>query len=153
MTQSICEQVIQAVMTTLTPVAVAAKATLIRSPIDPLSREQTPALLVFIDGETILESTNNVVKRTLNVTLVAVARRATGAGVTTARNEADALLVAAHAALYESTALKAVAGYKNLPVEMSTDETVRKQEAICLSLQKNYQLTYMTRRNSISTPA
>jgi hypothetical protein len=152
MTQSICEQVIQAVMTTLTPVAVAAKATLMRSPTDPLSREQTPALLVFIDGETILESTNSVVKRTLNMTLVAVAR-ATGAGVTTARNEADALLVAAHAALYDSTALKAVAGYKNLPVEMSTDETVRKQEAICLSLQKNYQLTYMTRRNSISTPA
>jgi len=58
----------------LAPIALTQGATLIRSPPTGVTREQSPALLVFPESDAITQRPNDRVERHLVVRLVAVAR-------------------------------------------------------------------------------
>ena len=97
MTQSLRERILQAMVSRLAPIALTQGATLIRSPPTGVTREQSPALLVFPESDAVTQRPNDRVERHLVVRLVAVAREAGGEAPAT---RADRLLVAAHAALF-----------------------------------------------------
>ena len=81
MPNSIREQILQAVTGLLTPVAAAAGAQVRRSPPTGISREQSPALLVFPESDAITQRPNDRVERQLVVRMVALARaRASASG-------------------------------------------------------------------------
>jgi hypothetical protein len=94
MTKSIREQICERVMDLLQPVAVASKASLIRSPTLAVPEEDCPALLVYpVKGSVAVK---NVAERTLSVRVTVLAR---GSDTITAELQADALMVLAHRAL------------------------------------------------------
>lgn len=103
--QSIREQIVQAVVAALVPVAGAAGATLSRQPVVPTDRARLPALLVFPESETVRRA-NDRSERELLLRVVAVA-----AGSETEAPEpiADRLLTAAHAALMADVSLGGLA--------------------------------------------
>ena len=106
MPQSIREQILQALMTTLAPVATAQGATLLRSPVHGVPREASPALLVFPEADTIVARPNDRVERQLIVRVVALAR---DARTVLPETRADEILVAAHAALFHNANLGGLA--------------------------------------------
>jgi len=138
MPQSIREQILQALMTTLAPVAAAQGATLLRSPVHGVPREASPALLLFPESDTIVERPNDRVERQLIVRLVALARE-TGAGPPEA--VADQILVAAHAALLAHANLGGLAlGLRELDGEWDVEDA----DAGAAAMPARYQITYRT---------
>jgi len=138
MPQSIREQILQALMTTLAPVAAAQGATLLRSPVHGVPREASPALLLFPESDTIVERPNDRVERQLVVRLVALARE-TGAGPPEAL--ADQILVAAHVALFADANLGGLAlGLRELDGEWDVEDA----DAGAAAMPARYQITYRT---------
>lgn len=88
---SIRERLLRAIVTRLSTAI--APIPVLRQPTVPLTREASPALLLFVDGDSITARANHLVDRLLIVRLAVVARGADGFEV------ADQLLVTAHAAL------------------------------------------------------
>lgn len=88
---SIRERLLRAVVTRLS--AAIAPIPVLRQPTVPLTREASPALLLWAEGDQITARANHLVDRLLVVRLAVVARGAEAFEV------ADQLLVAAHAAL------------------------------------------------------
>ena len=138
MSPSIREQILQALMATLAPVARAQGATLLRAPVHGVPREASPALLLFPESDTIVERPNDRVERQLIVRLVALARE-TGAGPPEAL--ADRILVAAHAALFRNANLGGLAlGLRELDCEWDVEDA----DAGAAAMPARYQITYRT---------
>jgi len=147
MANSIREQILQALSAAMASAAGATGATFIRSPTAPLTREQTPALLLLPELDAVQKRSNMVTDRQLTVTLVAVARQAGRSG-TAPELEADALLVAAHTALLASAPLLAlVLGI----TETDTDWDLKTFEVTSAYMPARYAISYRTQRADIAT--
>jgi hypothetical protein len=145
MNQSLRENIIQAVVALLAPIAIAQGATLIRSPPTGVSREQSPALLLFPESDAVSPRINDRVERQLVLRMVAVARETAGGAPEAI---ADALLVAAHAALFASTNLGGLClGLRELECEWDVEDA----DATAAAIPARYQITYRTLASDIST--
>ena len=146
MPPSIREQILQALMATLAPVAMAQGATLLRSPVHGVPREASPALLLFPESDTIVERPNDRVERQLVVRLVPLARE-TGAGPPEAL--ADQILVAAHSALFAHANFGGFAlGLRELDGEWDVEDA----DAGAAAIPARYQITYRTLATDLTQP-
>ena len=142
---SIREQILQAVAGLLLPVAKSQGATFNRSPTTGISREQSPALLVFPESDAITQRSNDRVERQLVVRVVALARETSGEATEAI---ADRLLVAAHAALFANTNLGGLAlGIKELECEWDVEDA----DATAALIPARYQITYRTLAHDIAS--
>lgn len=143
MSLSLREQLLQALMAVLTPVAAAEGAGLLRSPTLALPREQSPALLLFPESDAITERANDRVTRELTVRVTALARGDDGAVV------ADRLLVAAHRALFGDVNLGGLAlGLKELDTEWDLEDA----DATACAIPARYRISYRTLQSDLSLP-
>lgn len=135
--QSIREQIIQAVVANLTPVAALEGATIRRQPTVPTDRTKLPALIIFPESESV-HRVNDRAERELVLRIVALA-----VGTLTEMPEpiADRLLVAAHGALLADVNL----GGLTLNLE-ETDCDWQQDDADMevSSLPARYRITYRT---------
>ena len=144
MKNSIREQILQAVVQLLAPVASLQSAQVLRSPTAGITREHSPALLVFPESETVSPRINDRVERQLVLRMVAVARETAGIAPEAI---ADALLVAAHAALFASTNLGGLClGLRELECEWDVEDA----DATAAAIPARYQITYRTLASHIS---
>lgn len=144
MPNSIREQLLQAVTGLLSPVASAEGAHLLRSPPTGVTREHSPALLVFPESDAITQRPNDRVERQLVVRVVALARETTN---DVPEIIADRLLVAAHAALFSNANLGGLSlGIKELDCEWDVEDA----DATAAALPTRYQITYRTLASDIS---
>ena len=135
---SIRERCLQAVAGLLLPVAQTLGATFHRSPTTGISREQSPALLIFPESEALTQRANDRVERQLVVRVVALARETNDE-----RPEAiaDQLLVAAHAALFANFNLGGLClGIKELDCEWDVEDA----DATAALIPARYQITHRT---------
>lgn len=138
MSNSIREQLLQAVMSLLAPIAAAEGAVVLRSPANGLPREQSPALLLFPESDAISQHPNDRVERQLILRLVALARES---AIDAPELIADRLLVAAHAALFASANLGGLClGLRELDCEWDVEDA----DAIAAAMPARYQITYRT---------
>lgn len=138
MPQSIRERILQALTATLQPAASANGAQFLRSPTTAVTRDASPALLLFPESETISERPNDRVERQLVVRLIALARAST---LEPAETIADRILVEAHRALFTDTNLDGLClGIK----ELDCDWEVEDADATAAALPARYQITYRT---------
>lgn len=141
--QSLREQLIQAVVARLTPVAAVQGATLRRQPTVPTDRAHSPALLVYPEAETV-RRVNERCERELTLRLVSVSF---GTGTEAPEPIADRLLTAAHLALFADVTLGGLAlGLKELDCDWQQDDADMEATAI----PARYQLTYRTLVSDIS---
>lgn len=144
MPNSIREQLLQAVMRLLLPVVAAEGAVVLRSPVSGVPREQSPALLLFPESDTITQHVNDRVERQLVVRMVALARESAGLAPELL---ADRLLVAAHAALFAHANLGGLClGIKELDCEWDVEDA----DAIAAAIPARYQITYRTFATDLS---
>lgn len=144
MPNSIREQILQAVTGLLAPVAAAEGALLLRSPTTGISREQSPALLVFPESDAITQRPNDRVERQLVVRVVALARET---GAEAPEGIADQLLVVAHAALFANFNLGGLClGIKELDCEWDVEDA----DATAAAIPARYQITYRTLAANLS---
>lgn len=149
---SVRERLLQALVARLIPVAGALGATVHRSPANPLSPEQCPALLVFGESDGIVERSNDRVTRELMVRIVALssvplASSHLDESLNAAEAEADRLLVAAHAALWSDVNFAGLAlGLKELDMQWDLDEA---DVSVC-ALPARYCISYRTLLNDLT---
>jgi hypothetical protein len=144
MSESIRERIIQAVMAVLQPVAQSAGITLIRSPPNGISREQSPALLIFAESDTVTSRLNDRLERQLVLRIVALSREGVGKAPETV---ADELLVAAHAAVFANANLGGLCvGVRELDCEWDVQDA----DAQIASLPARYQFSYRTMAHDLS---
>ncbi|WP_301102345.1 hypothetical protein [Propionivibrio sp.] len=145
MPNSIREQILQAVTGLLVPVAAAVGAQVLRSPPTGITREQSPALLVFPESDAISQRPNDRVERQLVVRVVALARET---GSETPEVIADRLLVATHAALLADANLGGLClGIRELDCEWDVEDA----DATAAAIPARYQITYRTLAADLST--
>lgn len=145
MPHSLREQILQAVIGVLAPVAAAQSAIILRSPTTGIPREQSPALLVFPESDTITQRPNDRVERQLVVRVVALAREA---GSDAPELIADRLLVAVHAALFANTNLGGLCmGISELDCEWDVEDA----DALAAAVPARYQITYRTLGHDLTT--
>lgn len=107
----------------------------LRQPATPLPREVGPALLLFVEGDTITAHANVLVSRQLIVRLVALARG------DDAFDTVDRLVVAAHAALMADTNLGGLAfGLREIDADWDADDL----DAGTVMLPARYEIHYRT---------
>ena len=136
MPNSVREQILQAVTGLLTPVAATVGAQVRRSPPTGLTREQSPALLVFPESDTIAQRPNDRVERELVVRVVALARET---GNDAPEVIADRLLVAAHLALLTDVNLGGPClGIRELDCEWDVEDA----DATAAAIPSRYQIIY-----------
>lgn len=112
-----------------------APAPVLRFPTIPVTREASPALLLFVEGDTITAHANALVDRQLIVRLVALARG------DDAFDTADRLVVAAHAALMADTNLGGLAlGLREIDCEWEADDA----DAGAAAIPARYEIRYRT---------
>ena len=146
MTQSVREQLIQSVAQILTPVAALQGAQVLRSPTSGVTREQSPAILVFPESDAASPRINDRVERQLVLRLVAIAREKDGMAP---EQIADALLVASHAAVFANANLNGLClGVKELDCEWDVEDA----DALATAIPARYQFTYRTFVHDISIP-
>ena len=142
---SIREQILLAVLDAVRSPVELLGAMLHRSPTMAISRELSPALVVFPEAEQITERANDRVTRELTVRLVALARAVPPAIPET---EADQLLTAAHAALLADRNLGGLAlGIRELDCEWDVEDA----DAVAASIPARYCVTYRTLDTDLST--
>lgn len=133
---SVRERILQGIVGVLTPVAASLGATLHRSPSVGITREQSPALLVFPESEAIAERANDRVTRQLVIRIVVLARGDDSEVV------ADEILVAAHAALFADTNLGGLClGIRELDCEWEIEDA----DDTATAIPARYEITYRTR--------
>ncbi|MDD5470306.1 MAG: hypothetical protein PHP05_00050 [Sideroxydans sp.] len=138
MTQSIREQILQAIVAVLTPVASDQAATVWRTPSVAITREQCPSLVVFPESESLAERANDRITRELTVRITALAR---AVPPDVAETQADALLCAAHAALMFDVNLGGLAlGVREVESEWEVDDA----DGVAASTSARYQITFRT---------
>ena len=144
MPTSIRERIVLAVMAALDPIVTAQGAALIRSPTTGVTREQSPALLIFPESDSIVSRPNDRVERHLVLRMTALAR---DQGTTSAHAIADSLLVVAHAALFAQPNFSGLAlGLQELECEWEVEDA----DANVAAVPARYQITYRTLASDIS---
>lgn len=143
---SIREQLLQAVLKTLTPIAKEMKATLFRSPTVAVERDQTPAIIVFPDEEQ-PEHQNSIVVRRLTIRIVALAREVDG---NVAEVVADQLIVAAHRALMANSNLD---GLCIKVREVGTEWDMEDADGAAVAIPARYEIEYRTHLNDLTQKA
>jgi hypothetical protein len=144
LTASIREQLLQQLLGRLAPVAQAQGARLLRSPVTGVTREESPALLLFPESDAISLRANDRVERQLVVRLVALAREVAGEAPEVM---ADRLLVSAHAALFAGVNLGGLClGIQELDAEWDTEDA----DAGIAAIPARYQITYRTLLHDLS---
>lgn len=143
---SIREQLLQAVITTLAPIATAMGATLFRSPVNAILRENTPAIVVFPEEEKVA-SQNTVTTRTLTIRVVALAREV---GANEGEIVADQLITACHAALMADNNLGGLClKIRELGTEWDTEDA----DARAVAIPARYTIEYRTHVNDLTLKA
>lgn len=137
MPHSLREQLLQVVVTRLT--AAIAPVPVHRSPTVALTREQAPAMVLFPDGDEVIDRPNDRVERQLVLRVVALAR-----GLET---DADALLVAAHSALMADTTL---AGLALDLTELDSEWELEDADNGAASIATRYAIRYRTLKNDLT---
>ena len=144
MALSIRERILQAISSNLEPVALTSGATLIRSPTTPVTREQSPALLLVSESDQVTARPNDRVERQLVLRITSVAR---DDGSRLAHAVADELLVAAHLALFSNKTLNGLAiGLQELDCDWQEEDA----DADLVAMPARYQITYRTLACDIS---
>lgn len=106
-----------------------------RQPALPVTRDSSPALLLFVEGDAITAHANHLVDRILTVRLVVVARG------TDAFDVVDAATVAAHVALLTDPNLSGLAiGVREVDCEWDIDDA----DAGAVALPTRYDIRYRT---------
>jgi hypothetical protein len=142
---SIREQIVLAVLDAVRTQVASLGATLHRSPTVAISREQSPALVVFPESDAITERANDRVTRVLTLRLVALAR---AVPPDVPETEADRLLTAAHAALMADVNLGGLAlGIHEQDCEWDVEDA----DAVAASIPARYAITYRTLAQDLST--
>lgn len=138
MPTSIRERLLQEIVNRLSPLAQAEGAQIKRSPTTAISRDASPALLLFPEAESIAQLANDRIERHLIVRLVAVARETSGEA---AEGIADRLQVAAHAALFADINFGGLCiGLQQLDCEWDIEDA----DATAAAIPARYQVTYRT---------
>ena len=138
MPTSIRERLLQEIINRLSPLAQAEGAQIRRSPTTAISRDASPALLLFPEAESIAQRANDRIERHLIVRLVAMARETSGE---TAEVIADRLQVAAHAALFADVNFGGLCiGLQQLDCEWDIEDA----DATAAAIPTRYQVTYRT---------
>ena len=107
----------------------------LRMPTVPLTREASPALLMFVDGDSITAHANSLVDRMLILRLTVVARGDDGF------DQADQTLVVAHAALLADPNLGGLAiAVREIDCEWDAEDA----DAGAVSLPARYEVRYRT---------
>ena len=107
----------------------------LRMPTVPLTREASPALLMFVDGDSITAHANSLVDRMLILRLTVVARGNDGF------DQADRTLVVAHAALLADSNLGGLAlAVREIDCEWDAEDA----DAGAVSLPARYEVRYRT---------
>lgn len=141
---SIREQIMNRIIATLTPVANAHGAMIIRQPVVGVPRDRSPALLVIAESEAVHPRGNDRVDRLLTIKLAALAR---GTEIEQPEAIADRLLVAAHAALFADFNIGGLAlGMQEQDCDFEADDA----DAGAALLPARYQIMYRTLANDIS---
>ena len=107
----------------------------LRMPTAPITREASPAVLLFIDGDSITAHANHLVDRLLMLRMVVVARGADAFDV------ADRALVTAHAALLAAPNL---GGLAIAVREIDCEWDVEDADAGAVALPARYEIRYRT---------
>ena len=142
---SLREQILLAVLAAVRPAAQTLGAGVHRSPTVAISREQSPALVVFPESEVITERANDRVTRELTLRIVALARAVPPAVPET---EADRLMAATHAALMADANLGGLAlGIREQECEWEVEDA----DAVAAAIPARYQITYRTLASDLST--
>ena len=147
--KSVRERILQTLMAMFQSVASNQGATLIRSPTTPVSREQSPALLLIAESDQVSARPNDRMERQLVLRLTALARdQVDGAGQTIDANViADGLLVAAHLALFANKTVDGLAiGLQELDCDWQEEDA----DADLAAMPARYQITYRTLACDIS---
>ena len=138
MPTSIRERLLQEIINRLSPLAQAEGAQIRRSPTTAISRDASPALLLFPEAESIAQRANDRIERHLIVRLVAMARETSGEA---AEVIADRLQVAAHAALFADVNFGGLCiGLQQLDCEWDIEDA----DATAAAIPTRYQVTYRT---------
>ena len=138
MPTSIRERLLQEIINRLSPLAQAEGVQIKRSPTTAISRDASPALLLFPEAESIAQRANDRIERHLIVRLVAMARETSGEA---AEVIADRLQVAAHAALFADVNFGGLCiGLQQLDCEWDIEDA----DATAASIPTRYQVTYRT---------
>lgn len=138
MPTSIRERLLQEIINRLSPLAQAEGVQIKRSPTTAISRDASPALLLFPEAESIAQRANDRIERHLIVRLIAMARETSGE---TAEVIADRLQVAAHAALFADANFGGLCiGLQELDCEWDIEDA----DATAAAIPTRYQVTYRT---------
>ena len=138
MPTSIRERLLQEIINRLSPLAQAEGAQIKRSPTTAISRDASPALLLFPEAESIAQRANDRIERHLIVRLIAMARETSGEA---AEVIADRLQVAAHAALFADVNFGGLCiGLQQLDCEWDIEDA----DATVAAIPTRYQVTYRT---------
>jgi hypothetical protein len=143
---SIREKIMQALITTLSPVAKDMGAKIFRSPVFAILREQTPAIVVF-PVEEVTGAQNTQTLRKLTVRIVALAREVDG---NNGEVVADQLIVAIHAALMASNNLD---GLCIKIREAGTEWDIEDADARAVAIPARYEIEYRTHINDLTLKA
>ena len=144
MPTSIRERLLQELVSRLAPLAQAEGVQIKRSPTVAISREASPALLLFPEAESIAQRANDRLERHLVVRLVAMARETAGES---AEAICDRLLVAAHAALFADANFGGLClGLQELDCEWDVEEA----DATAAVMPARYQFIYRTRVHDLA---
>ena len=141
---SLRERILLAVLDAVRAPLQALGATVHRSPTVAITREQSPALVVFPESDAISERANDRVTRLLTIRLVALARAVPPA---IPESEADRLLTSAHAALMRDGTLGELAlGIREQDGEFEIEDA----DDLVVALPARYAITYRTLAHDIS---
>ena len=144
MALSIRERILQAITSILETVALTSGATLIRSPTTPVTREQSPALLLIPESDQVTKRANDRVEHQLTLRLTALARSESGVD---AHGVADALLVASHLTLFANPNFDGlVIGLEEIDCDWQEEDA----DADLAAIPARYQITYRTLAADIS---
>ena len=135
---SIRERILQALTSRLVPITQGEGAQILRSPTTAVTREASPALLIFPEAESIAQRANDRIERHLVVRLVALGRATESEP---AEMIADRLLVACHTALFSDPNL----GGTTLGLqELDCDWDIEDADATAAAIPARYQITFRT---------
>lgn len=141
---SLRERILLAVLDAVRAPLQALGVTVYRSPTVAITREQSPALVVFPESDAISERANDRVTRLLTIRLVALARAVPPA---IPESEADRLLTAAHAALMRDGTLGELAlGIREQDGEFEIEDA----DDLVVALPARYAITYRTLAHDLS---
>jgi len=130
---SIRERILREVVARLS--AAVAPVQVLRQPTVPVTRDASPALLLFVEGDRITGYANHLVDRVLTLRLTVVARG------DDAFDQADRTMVAAHAALMPDPSL---GGLALLLHEVDAEWDAEDADAGAVALPARYEIRYRT---------